>query len=274
MSIQGNNVDRRAEVLSDPAIHESIRTVARLRGMTRDFARDIAQQVLLEALTDENLPLDDKEQTRLYLGGCARHKAIDHVRSTEIRTKTRIETHEQSGRDPETSALAARLWEVVVGRFPGKSDMLFRYLILGETHAEIAGWYRKPPSTVRNDISDMMRALRNTTFVCAFLVVFVGGSSAWHRMTRPVSDSQLSDTTAHRYEAPPVEPTAAQLRDRARDWCRQRVWGECITDIDHAYRLDPSGDTEQWQKLREYAQDELEGGFSAKPGYTPPKNHK
>lgn len=282
MTIQAKVVDRRTEILSDPKLHESVRVVARLRGMSRDVANDIAQQVLLEALTDENLPLDDPEQTGLYLRGAARHKAVDHVRALDIGARNGVRVNEKNEQeppaDPERVALAARVWQFVVGRFPGKSDMLFRHLILGETHAEIAGWYRKQPSSVRADISRMMQTLRNTTFACAFLMIFVGGSSAWHRMARPVTpDEQLSDATSHRVEAPPVAPSAEQLRDRARDWCRQRVWAECLDDVERARRMDPDGHTQQWEQLRMHALEELEGGAWAKPGlpiYPQPKNHK
>lgn len=273
MSMEATGKDPRTAILEDREIHAHIKKVLRLRGRAPDVAEDICQRVLMDALTDENLPVDDREQARLYLAGCARHKAIDDERARKRVMNKRVELNAELDADPhardlEKMAFADRVWGYAVERFPGKADWLFRYLILGETHAEIAGYVGKSPSRVRDDISKMMRTLRGVSYVTALFMLVVGGWGMFeHPGRRTVQDNDLSDRVSHRVEAPAVEPTADQLRDRARDWCSQRVWNECLRDISRAMQLDPNGITEADWKLREKAQDELEGGFNAKPSW-------
>jgi DNA-directed RNA polymerase specialized sigma24 family protein len=251
---------RRRELLSDPAILESIRTVLRLRGVPPQDIEDVLHSVLLVAQNSPGLPLDDREQTRLFLGGIARHKAVDHARGRKRAQKRRVagdpEEHlaRLASREPPPDVLvsARRLLELGRKLFP-RTHGWFERSIQGDTCVAIAADAHVAEGTVSSEISMIRRTLREAaTAVVVFLFLVAGIRT----LTREPGDV-----------ATPPREWAHELRDQAQRECAAEQWKACRDDLEKAAEADPEGDTQEQRDLRAKAQSELD----KRPDDAPPR---
>jgi DNA-directed RNA polymerase specialized sigma24 family protein len=242
---------RRRELLSDPEILESVRTVLRLRGVPLQDIEDVLNTVLIEAQNSPGLPLDDREQARLFLGGIARHKAVDHARARKRAQKRHApgEPEEHLARvaskalPPDEQVFARRLLELGRKLFP-RTHGWFERSIQGETHVAIAADAHVAEGTVSHEISNIRRTLRNAaTAVLVVFILFVGIRT----LTRESGNVAKSP-----------QQWAHELRDQAQRECAAKHWKVCRDELKAAADIDSDGDTQELKDLRTKAQSELD----------------
>jgi DNA-directed RNA polymerase specialized sigma24 family protein len=242
---------RRNELLSDPEILESIRTVLRLRGVPAQDIEDELNNVVRESRNNAGLPLDDREQARLWLGGVARHKAIDNARRRKRAQKRRApgEPEEHLARvasralPPDEHVFAHKLLELGRKLFP-RTHGWFERSVLGETHLQIAADANVAENTVSSEISVIRRTLRNVATAALVLLFLVVG---FRTLTRDSGDVATS----------PRE-WAHERRDQAQRECAEKKWKACLDDLKKAAEVDPEGDTQEMKDLRAKAQSEID----------------
>jgi DNA-directed RNA polymerase specialized sigma24 family protein len=278
----GDRHEERKELLADPAMHGAIRKVLRARGVPREDVDDLLGEVIAEAMTNERLPLADQEQDRLYLGQCARHKAIDHARARKRRS-ARLVTPDDDMPAPETLTmekrlLASRLFDFSKAHFPRTHVWLSRFAVDGESQASIAQDARVAESRVRAEISDIRRTLQRLAVVtaAAVIVLLIG-----LRLLRLPGGHRIrgGEEIAHsgKPPAPPVPSVvprpsaenpdgalAAALRERARREIDRGDWDLASGDLQKAYELDSAGETPEMKSLRLHSRDRTEM-LEAKP---------
>jgi DNA-directed RNA polymerase specialized sigma24 family protein len=251
--------ERREKILSDPRIHESIRTVIRLRGVPRTDVDDVLNDVIEDACNDPGLPLDDPEDARLYLSGCARHKSIDHARA-RLRSQRRFvsATEEPAGPQPlsiEQRVLAWKLFDLGRRLFPKTHDWFERFTLGDETHASIAADANVTAGHVRHEVSNIRRTLRTLAVAgVALFLLALGIRFATMQGARPAPHPAPS--------APPSAPAPAvaqakALRDRATHECDRGQWDRCANDLAKANELDPGGRSDELKAMWDRARDHL-----------------
>ena len=271
---------KRKKLLADPKLHAEILKVARARGMKRQDWGDLLGAVIEDALAHPSLPVDEPERFLKYVCGIANNKSLDAA-SARIRESERLVRMDARDADPrvvpaDRVALAQQSIAILAGRWPDKYQWFVRSEIHGETSEAIAADSGVSAGFVRKVLSDMRKALREAAkhpvgMVITLLVVVLGAlfgdPGRWPPVLRPtVKDSELSQQGPGRHDAPATPPSAAELRERARDWARQRNWALCIEDLDAVMRLDPASFGDADWALRTHAQEELDGGGAwAKP---------
>lgn len=237
---------RRRTIICDPRIHQAILKVARSRGVPWWARRDLLQDVLEAAWTDPNLPLEP-EPARPYMCAVARHKAIDSARSRK-RTNTRLvrateDMPAEDGPSAEEHVLAQHMLDAGKKLFPSTMDWLRRSAIEGESHESIAADVKKSSGYVRHKISRMRVAL------ASLAVLFAIGIGMYHWQATWLSDPIVAGA--------PRAVRARAMRAAGKADCETQEWHSCWLRLDAARRLDPAGDTAEWQKLREVAEDNL-----------------
>jgi DNA-directed RNA polymerase specialized sigma24 family protein len=278
----GDRQEERTELLADPAMHAAIRKVLRARGVPREDVDDLLGEVIAEAMTNERLPLADREQDRLYLGQCARHKAIDHARARK-RQSARLVSPDDDMPAPETVTMeqrlfASRLFDFSKAHFPRTHVWLSRFAVDGESQASIAQDAQVAESRVRGEISDIRRTLQRLAVVTAAAVIVllvgmrllrlpgghrIGGGEEIAHSTTPPAPPVPSIAPTPSVENPDVR-LAAALRDRARREVDRGDWDLAFGDLQKAYRLDSAGETPEMKSLRFEARDRF-NSFDAKP---------
>ncbi len=277
LSVMGTGDSRRDAILSDADVIDSIRTVIRGRGVRASDVDDVLHDVIELACEDPNLPLEDKEQTRAYLCGCARYKSIDDARARKKQRMRRgdVELDSLASADlpADQRALAHELDAQGKKAFPFTYDWFRRFAIGGETHAQIAADPRVTVGHVANEVSTIRHALR--AFALAGLALFVGAFALhFWKPGAPHGGGPIAHSAAPAPKAPPVPsvapsapvspPEAMALRDRAKHECADGHWGDCLADMQQALKLDPSGESPELRAMRERAEAATES-FEAKP---------
>jgi DNA-directed RNA polymerase specialized sigma24 family protein len=282
IAAMGDRQAARKELLADPAMHGEIRKVLRARGVPREDIEDLLGEVVAEAMTNERLPLADREQDRLYLGQCARHKAIDHARARKRRS-TRLVSPDDDMPAPEPLTMeqrlfAARLFDFSKAHFPRTHVWLSRFAVEGESQAAIAQDARVAESRVRAEISDIRRTLQRLAVVTAAAVIVllvglrllrlpgghrVGGGEPIAQSAKPPAAPVPSVAPAPSAENPDVK-LAAALRERARREIDRGDWDLASGNLEKAYELDSAGETPEMKTLRLEARDRTDNS-EAKP---------
>jgi len=244
--------ERRKKILSDPALHEAIRKVIRLRGVPRQDVEDILNAVIADAHDDPGLPLNDPEAARHRLCGTARHKSIDDARARK-RTKARVvqpgpEMPEPHPLRPEDQVLARSLAEHGKKRFPLTFSWFERSRVHGESPASIAADAKVSAGYVRHELSNIGRALRAVTAAAAAIFVVVFGVRQWKLYNEPVS-------VGHGRAAPDARATA--LREVAKGECANEQWAACLRDLNKANEIDPANQTRELWELRAKAEQKV-----------------
>jgi DNA-directed RNA polymerase specialized sigma24 family protein len=264
---------RRRKVLADPALHKAILGIARQRGVPDSDASDVLNDVIEAACKDSNVPLEDFEQTRMYLNAMARHKSIDRARGRKKHMERHVEADDETpGADAATiekRVLASRLVEEGRNLYPRTHHWFERFAIFGESHAEIAADVKASPARVRHEVSDIRRTLRRVALagVAAIVVLALG----LHKWRRPGTENHdpLAHSATGAPRTPPVPsappsnakptppPEAVALRQRAREELARGQWDLCLADIIKAVDLDPSGATPEDAEIMRKANDKL-----------------
>ena len=247
-----NDDERRKKILSDPALHEAIRKVIRLRGVPLQDVEDILNAVIADASDDPGLPLNDPEAARHRLCGTARHKSIDDARGRK-RTKARVvqpgpEMPEPHPLRPEEQVLARSLAEHGKKRFPLTFSWFERSRVHGESPASIAADAKVSAGYVRHELSNIGRALRAVTAAAAAIFVLVMGVRQWKLYNEPVSVG---------HGRPEPDPRATALREVAKGECANEQWAACLKDLNKANEIDPANQTRELWELRAKAQQKV-----------------
>jgi DNA-directed RNA polymerase specialized sigma24 family protein len=251
--------------LADAALARAVRAVLRLNGVPPDDVEDLLQDTRVEAKKVEaRLPMSEPDRTN-YVCGIARHLARQWRSSNDSRTQRegvvpwalRPKTPEYEERD-----LAMKLHDFAVAKDPVATDWLLRAKVYGEDEVAIADDEGVPPERVRKRVSRMILFLREhaLTLVAAFVLIAAG---AWQFVHRPreipappeVRDVPPAPQPTDIAPAPPDE--AMSLRQRAREECDDQEWFVCLRDLDAARALDPAGEPQEWQNLRDLANEGL-----------------
>lgn len=257
---------RRRKVLADPALHKAVLGIIRLRGVPEFDAHDILNDVIEAACQDPNLPLDDFEQTRIYVGAIARHKSIDRARARKRQKDRIVETDESTpGADSasiEDRILASRLLEEGRTRYPRTHAWFERFAVWGHSQAQIAADAKVSTGYVSSEIYNIRRTLRAFALAgiaAALLLAFalrkwIAPGSVNHE---PIANSATSAPPPPPVpSAPPVSvkpatpPEAVALRQRARDEFDRGQWDLAASDFKKADNLDPDGATAQDIEMR------------------------
>jgi DNA-directed RNA polymerase specialized sigma24 family protein len=260
---------RRRRILADPAVHQAIRTVARLRGVSSDAVDDILGEVIEAALEDAKIPLGDDAQARLYLCGIARNKAIDlareRKRDADYNEAAQLAARNEAPGDPETKVHAWKLVEWGEKTFGPSFEWFLRHMVRGETHQAIAADVHVSPDHVRHTVATIRQRMhaRMATLGVAVLLALVIGAMYARRMRHPELRSpggDLATTASAPPRAPPVPSSAspqlpspaesaAALRDRAKRELAKGQWDACVVDAQEAIAADPDGDTREAKDL-------------------------
>jgi DNA-directed RNA polymerase specialized sigma24 family protein len=241
--------ERRRRILSDPKIHAAIRAIARLRGVPNTELDDVVHEVIADACTDENVPLDDVDHARRYLRACCRHKAIDRARA-RIRDRERLVSPDDHAPAVESVTLEDRAvaWGLIDAckrLFPATHEWFERAVLQEESQASIAAEMRVSPGRVRREVSAIRRSLRTFGTVAAATILIAIGMRSW---SEEFFGGRDVVTKAKKDAAPVV------LRERAGRECAHEEWAACAADLMKASALDPAGDTPPLRQLLETAQ--------------------
>jgi DNA-directed RNA polymerase specialized sigma24 family protein len=241
--------ERRRAILSDPKIHAAIRSVARMRGVPTFELDDVVNEVIADACEDDNVPLGDVEQARLYLRACSRHKAIDRAR-VRIREMERHVVADPNlpaveSAPPEDRAFVRRLLDAGKSLFPRTHRWFERVVLDGESHVSIAAEASVSPGHVRHEVSVIRRSLRALGTVAAACVVLVFGLQTWS-----IVRLRGFEPTTH----PAPQASAQDLRELAKGECGRENWAVCAEELRRASVLDPNGDTPALHALLEMAE--------------------
>jgi DNA-directed RNA polymerase specialized sigma24 family protein len=252
---------RRDAILSDAGILDSIRAVIRKRGIAESDVDDILHDVIEAACGDGSLPLDNKEHARLYLCGCARFKSIDQARARRKQRQRQgegdVDAFESVDLPANQRALAHKLDAQGKKAFPFTYPWFQRFVVAGETHAEIAADPRVTAGHVRNEVANIRHALR--AYALAGVVVGLFALGLWNLpggapQGKPVARSVPSGA--------PVPTDAAALRARAVGECNQGHVVDCMDDLEQALKLDPDGESPAIRELREHFEPHVETHFT------------
>jgi|HubBroStandDraft_2_1064218.scaffolds.fasta_scaffold42084_1 DNA-directed RNA polymerase specialized sigma24 family protein len=267
LSVMGTGDPRRHAILSDARVLDSIRTVIRGRGVGESDIDDVLHDVIEAACADASLPLEDKEQTRAYLCGCARYKSIDDARARkkqrESHGEVELDALASADLPADQRALAHELDAQGQKAFPFTYPWFRRFAIGGETHEEIATDPQVSVGHVANEISTIRRALR--AFALAGFALLVGALALrYWKPGAPAGGGPIAHSAAPAPKAPPAPsgvpsapvspPEAVALRDRAAHECAEGHWSDCLDELRQALVLDPSGESPAVTALRERAE--------------------
>jgi DNA-directed RNA polymerase specialized sigma24 family protein len=251
---------RRRAILSDREIHHAIRWVVALRGVPSYEVDDVLDTVIEGAMEDARLPLDDREQARMYLVACARNKSIDEARGRQRRRNREVSIDEEPGDDvamaQDRAILAARLQREGRLRFPRTFSWFWRKTIHGESYVAIAVEHNVSPAHVRHEVYRIRQALQGFS---AVVIAFAAWSllQTWTLPGRtrwdPHHDVASPRPAVVAEEDTPADP-AADLRERATARFAEGDWDGVIADLDEARRIDPDGDLAPWKDLYERAE--------------------
>jgi DNA-directed RNA polymerase specialized sigma24 family protein len=270
--------ERRKKILSDRSVHEAIRTVARMRGMPSYDVDVILDTVVLEAMGDPRLPLDNADDARRYLCACARNKSIDDGRKRGRRARREVQASDNEvapgHAPPDDTALAAHLVREGERRFPRTFSWFLRNSLYGESHVKIAVEANVSPGHVRHEMYVIRRALRgfSAAAVVFALVVCVrqwtlpGAQHVDHQgeLANTASAPALPPAAPSASAKPTPAETAMSLREDARQQFERGNWARCEDDLQAADMYDPAGATPETRALYEKAEKKL-GSRNAKP---------
>jgi DNA-directed RNA polymerase specialized sigma24 family protein len=261
------------ELLADREIHESIRTVIRLRGVPRQDVEDVLNTVIADAMEDEQLPVHDREQARLYLGACARARSIDHARSRTRRSAREVEADERlpDRSSPEQGALLASLLEHGQTRYARAFTWWFRFTVLGESQIEIALSDDVHPDHVQHAIATVRAGLRGFGSAGVMALMLMTGwvlrlhGPAAHPDEISGAATSPPSTTLAPTESPLPFDDARTLRLRAEQEVAAGQWTTAAQDLDEARLRDPNGETPEVLLLRQKIQQHLSMPVRLKP---------
>jgi DNA-directed RNA polymerase specialized sigma24 family protein len=267
----GTEDERRKKILSDRALHDAIRAVARLRGMPSYDLDVILDSVVLDAMTDPHLPLDDADDARRYLCACARNKTIDDGRRRGRRARREVQVTENEAAPgdapPDEIAFASRLVREGEKRFPRTFPWFLRNTFNGESHVKIAVEANVSPGHVRHEVYVIRRALQGFSALAVLfaLVVLIrqwtlpGGRHVDH--DRDLAATASAPVVPSAAPSASAEPTPAEtgrlLREQARLAFEQGDWDLCLHDLGYADAVDPAGATPETRALFEKVQKKL-----------------
>ncbi len=246
----------RRALLADPAMHESLRTVIRLRGVPRQDVDDVLHVVLAEMMADEALPVHDREQARKYMGKCARRRSVDHARSRTRRARREVDADERlrGGASPEDMVMLSHLVREGQARYPIAFAWWVRFVVHGEPQNEIARSAGVHADHVQHTIAAVRDHLRRFGSVTVIVLMFLAGwwSSARRPGPRGEPLPELSSARPDDTLAPPASPldVARSLRARAEQEAAAGDWASAAHDLDDARQVDPSGETPEVLELR------------------------
>jgi hypothetical protein len=226
------------------------------------------------AMRAKKLPLDDAALGLKYIGGIARHAAIDDagVRAGEKATEA---LHDREGvtaapREvpPETRDLAAAVHEEGKRLFGASYLWYVRNRVQGHSMEEIAEEAKVSPGYVRNRVAIVQRELAGllrASGLGLFVLLAFFVARTWERdlTFAPARDVSARVDTHHVLDL-------QGLRQRARDMCAASAWEACLDDLDAAKQLAPV-EPEEMLELRAQATrmidrtDEADPTFNAKP---------
>lgn len=254
---------RRRAILRDRGLHDEIRKIARLRGVPRFEVDAILSAVILDSMDDEKLPLDDREQARLYLTACARNKSIDEARKRTWRAAREVEADPNQAAPGAASAfdkaLAKRMLREGNARFPKTFHWFLRNTVARETALQIAVDNKVHPGYVRAELTRIRLTLVSVLVIVAG-VFFVrywhmpGGHAVDH-------DRDMADTAKSVQPPPPPPPQPStspapsssnddtqdvvkKLRDRAKERSAVGDWKGCVEALDAANTVLGTGEPE------------------------------
>jgi DNA-directed RNA polymerase specialized sigma24 family protein len=165
--------DALIQYIAHPQTSASLRTYARLRGLT-DTADDLVQTVLCEALAAPAVPLEPSELPR-WVTGIARHKVVDERRRRA--RATAAEAEPVSNPTPEASDLLRRIGEEVEDEADRRTLEWVMREHAGESLFEIAREEALNASTLRQRICRLRRQLRARYLFPLLLALGVGAGS-------------------------------------------------------------------------------------------------
>jgi DNA-directed RNA polymerase specialized sigma24 family protein len=286
--------ERRRTILSDRAVHDAIRVVARKRGIPPHDVDEILDAVIVDAMDSPNLPLDDAEEAKAYLCGAARNKSIDAARAQTRRGKREVSADAKENeaapgsQSPEDKAHLERVEREAKARFPRTFPWFWRHAMNGESHVAIAVEHNVSPAHVRKEVFRVRRAMQVMITASVIVLLIVSGYRWWGPGRRGLTpDETLANSAAPPTSAPSAPPPpsatapspaeqAMALRARAKTEFAQGDWEACMADLDEAAALEPSGETAEWRDLRVRTDKRLME-MQAKPGMSvepPPKAPK
>jgi DNA-directed RNA polymerase specialized sigma24 family protein len=274
----------RFELLSDPSLLEHLRKVARLRGMQRADVDDVMNQVLMEALTDPNLPRTAGE-IRKWLGVAARNKSVDTHRRHQ-RAPASLDTQIDPKR-PATSAPTGAAQHGDVESLVADAAQLERLLALAaKRHPKAVGWAKRRYLD-RDSVADIVEdarvdertvraGIQKVLAYCAALassgiamvLLFVGLQTMFLHPAFLVQDETATwmSTPTSRDRAPKIQhdPGPAYWRDRAREAIAAGRPDLAAAYLQTAQRLQPD-ETAAEKQLREQMEDAARRMFSKPP---------
>jgi DNA-directed RNA polymerase specialized sigma24 family protein len=241
---------RRLAILSDPETHKAIRKILRLRGVPRQDLHDEMSTVLMDAMVAPNLPLDDPERARAYLGGIARNKAIGNANDRKEAAENTVALDDvgpgvaapSAETQPETRVLAVDAQKKGLSLFPRTFGWFVRVRVKGDSPEDVARDHNVSAGYVRSEVSTIGRTLATVLgagMVAILLLVF----GPWKRQP-----DWAERPYAQRRAVPVLD--AAALRDRAKKLCDAGEWQACMEDLDAASELRPAGETQELRTLR------------------------
>lgn len=263
----------RKALLNDRAMHRYIRAIARARGVPFQDVDDMLGTVIAEAMVAPDLPLDDPEQTRKFLGAVTRRRCVDEARR---RKRARKRSDEIVDDEREDSAapkaddvlMLERVIEYMYATFPAKHvEWVRAYLAAGETAEEIAQREKVAAGYVRARISKIRAAVAKVTATVVAVIagLFFGPSV---RLPQPTPDTtQWSSIAPKPRTVAPRPPQAYPLRLKAWKECRFENWSECLGYFEQADTIDPAGASPEEKAMQDdaIARRQGEGGLYAKP---------
>jgi DNA-directed RNA polymerase specialized sigma24 family protein len=260
----------REDVLGDPQVLASIRSVLRRRGVAEHDLDDLCRDVVTEAWAAKNFPEPSADEARKYVHGIAVRIAIDHRRKKSPLGPGAIpyDENENPVATPaapyEARDASARLFHKGLALFPRTFPWFVQHAISGEEAATIAAREGVTAGHVRHEVSQIRRSLQiaaaSLGVVATIVLLFIGARSL--RDTLSGRSSEIA-----RPNVPPTTPSqneARVLRNDAKHDCVYEEWAKCAERLQKAYELDPAGETDEFRELRAKATE------NAKPPPPPP----
>jgi DNA-directed RNA polymerase specialized sigma24 family protein len=165
--------DALIQYIAHPQTSASLRTYARLRGLT-DTVDDVVQSVLCEALAAPAVPLEPTELPR-WVTGIARHKVVDERRRRARRAAAEAEP--VSHPSPEAADLLRRIGEDVEDEADRRTLEWLMREHAGESLFEIAREEALNANTLRQRICRLRRQLRARYLFPLLLALGIGAGS-------------------------------------------------------------------------------------------------
>jgi RNA polymerase sigma-70 factor (ECF subfamily) len=225
--------------LADPALREALLKYARRR-LPPGEVEDLVQNTLTEALVSPNAPTTDSEFQR-WVHGIARHKVVDSYRR---QGRSPLLDAELDAKPCEVARGTGELEQWIESELPNTEGAraTLHWLLRendGESLDEIARDAALPAPRVRQRVSRLRRHFhaRWLALGAAGLALLLGAGLLFHFVDRASSHPPV-------IAREPVSPLdqAHGLRKNALERCAAGAFQECVSQLDEAKLLDPTGD--------------------------------